>query len=424
MRIIVSPLVLLKNYMKPILLFTGSLLIVSIASSQNVGINTDGSAPSMLLHLKIPSGDDGIRVQNASGSGDGFFNFQDGTADVWSIGFDDSDANKFKFSNSGALGTDDKVTIQTDGWVGVRTSSPQSYFEVKGDATANAISWVGILRNLDNSSGVGHGVGLQFKGSNYTSLELDKWAGIAGISDNQGSGSASWWDNVGLAFYTVENADAAGVPTEAVRINSAGNVGIGTSTPSEKLHVVGDTRVSGLAGTGTRITASDANGTLTNIGPGTDGQVLMQTSSGPSYQYPHTFNSVSLGSDIQVSSSSWANVTGMSLTFTATQTEALIMLSGSGFAYTNSMAYVQFRVHNGSASLGGTNTTMQTYDDVTGTLTSWSCNYTKKITGLTIGNSYTYTVQGQVGGIMGTYNAAIFPASYPDTHHLTLTVMQ
>ena len=45
------------------------------------------------------------------------------------------------------------------------------------------------------------------------------------------------------------------------------------------------------------------------------------------------------------------------------------MLSGSGFAYTNSMAYVQFRVHS-SASLGGTNTTMQTYDDVTGTLTS------------------------------------------------------
>ncbi len=237
MRIIVSPLVLLKNYMKPILLFTGSLLIVSIASSQNVGINTDGSTPSMLLHLKIPSGDDGIRVQNASGSGDGFFNFQDGTADVWSIGFDDSDANKFKFSNSGALGTDDKVTIQTDGWVGVRTSSPQSYFEVKGDATASAISWVGILRNPDNSSGVGHGVGLQFKGSNYTSLELDKWAGIAGISDNQGSGSASWWDNVGLAFYTVENADAAGVPTEAVRINSAGNVGIGTSTPSAQLVV-------------------------------------------------------------------------------------------------------------------------------------------------------------------------------------------
>ena len=76
MRIIVSPLVLLKNYMKPILLFTGSLLIVSIASSQNVGINTDGSAPSMLLHLKIPSGDDGIRVQNASGSGDGFLTFK------------------------------------------------------------------------------------------------------------------------------------------------------------------------------------------------------------------------------------------------------------------------------------------------------------------------------------------------------------
>ncbi len=212
-------------------------LITTVCAAQNVGINTDGSAPTMLLHLKIPSGDDGIRVQNASGSADGYFNFQDGTTDVWSMGFDDSDANKFKFSNGNALGTNDRVTIQTDGWVGVRTSSPQSYFEVKGDATASAISWVGILRNPDNSSGVGHGVGLRFKGSNYTSLELDKWAGIAGISDNQGSGSASWWDNVGLAFYTVENADAAGVPVESVRINSAGNMGIGTSTPSAQLVV-------------------------------------------------------------------------------------------------------------------------------------------------------------------------------------------
>lgn len=222
--------------MKLIMLFSFSIC-TTLCFSQNVGINTDGSTPTMMLHVKITSGDDGIRVQNASGSADAFFNFQDGTTDVWSIGFDDSDANKFKFSNASNLGTNDMVTIQTDGWTGIRTSSPQSYFEVKGDATASAISWVGILRNPDNSGGVGHGVGLQFKGSNYTALELDKWAGIAGISDNQGSGSASWWDNVGLAFYTVENADAAGVPVESVRINSAGNMGIGTATPSAQLVV-------------------------------------------------------------------------------------------------------------------------------------------------------------------------------------------
>jgi hypothetical protein len=100
------------------------------------------------------------------------------------------------------------------------------------------------------------------------------------------------------------------------------------------------------------------------------------------------------------------------------------MFSGSGFAYTNSMALVQFRVHDGSASLGGTNTKMQSYDDVTGTITSWSCSYTKKVTGLTIGNSYTYTLQGQVAGVSGTYNAAIFVTSNPDTHHLNLTVLQ
>ncbi|MCF8462203.1 MAG: hypothetical protein K9G46_15885 [Flavobacteriales bacterium] len=46
------------------------------------------------------------------------------------------------------------------------------------------------------------------------------------------------------------------------RTNNAGNVGIGITTPTEKLHVVGNTRVSSLAGTGSRPVYADANGVL------------------------------------------------------------------------------------------------------------------------------------------------------------------
>ncbi|MFT5859322.1 MAG: hypothetical protein ACI865_001423 [Flavobacteriaceae bacterium] len=202
------------------------------------------------------------------------------------------------------------------------------------------------------------------------------------------------------------------------------NVGIGTAVPAEKLHVAGSARVDNLSGVGTRVVGSDVNGTLLNVGPGTNGQVLMQTPTGPAYQAPTSFNSTSLGADIQVTGATWGNVAGMTVTFTATQTDALLMFSGSGFAWTNSMAYVQFRIRNGGTSLGGTNTHMQSYDDVTGTTTPWSCTYTRKITGLVIGTLYTYTLQGQVGGILGTNNAAIFAATNPDFHHLTLTVLQ
>jgi hypothetical protein len=134
--------------------------------------------------------------------------------------------------------------------------------------------------------------------------------------------------------------------------------------------------------------------------------------------------SVSLAADYTVNTGAWANVAPMTVTFTATKTTALVQFSSSGFAYTNSMAYVQFRVWNSTTgvSIGGTNTHMQSYDDTKGTLTPWSCTFTKNITGLTPGTTYTLIVQGQRNGIWGTYDAVINAASMPDSHHMTLTV--
>ena len=52
-----------------------------------------------------------------------------------------------------------------------------------------------------------------------------------------------------------------------------GNVGIGTTGPLQKLHVVGDARISGLSGVGTRNVYATVNGDLTTTGPtsGADG---------------------------------------------------------------------------------------------------------------------------------------------------------
>ena len=48
-----------------------------------------------------------------------------------------------------------------------------------------------------------------------------------------------------LSFWTSNTGGVDGVPEERMTIRASGNVGIGTSTPTSKLHVVGDTRITG-----------------------------------------------------------------------------------------------------------------------------------------------------------------------------------
>jgi membrane-associated protease RseP (regulator of RpoE activity) len=79
-------------------------------------------------------------------------------------------------------------------------------------------------------------------------------------------------------------------------------------------------------------------------------------------------------------------------------------------------------VLNNGVSIGGTNEKIQNYDDVTGTITPWSCSYVRLVTGLTVGANYSLQIQGKVGGILGTYNAIIDPAL--DGHHMSLSVVQ
>jgi len=133
-------------------------------------------------------------------------------------------------------------------------------------------------------------------------------------------------------------------------------------------------------------------------------------------------NGVSLAVTHTVNTAAWANVAGMSFTFTAQTTTAIVMFSASGYGYTNSMAYVQYRVMNGGSPLGSTQTKIQSYDNATGTITPWSCTYTRYVTGLIVGNNYTFSVQSQRGGILGAYDALVNPAL--DGHHMSLSVIQ
>lgn len=101
-------------------------------SAQNVGINTDGSLPGMMLDIKVPSGDDGIRINNNSGTGDAMINLQDGGTSVWTFGLDASNANRFILSNGGVLSTTNFISVQTTGEVGIGVNNPPRKLSVEG----------------------------------------------------------------------------------------------------------------------------------------------------------------------------------------------------------------------------------------------------------------------------------------------------
>lgn len=194
----------------------------------------------------------------------------------------------------------------------------------------------------------------------------------------------------------------------------AQNVGIGIAAPTERLHVNGNVRFSGAL--------------MPNNLPGTTGQILISQGAGVAPIWGSVAGnqvvSTSLAGSRTVNTAAWSAVAGMTVTFTARSTSALVMFSASGYGYTNSMSYVQFRVFNVTTGTNvvQTHEKIQNYDNFTGTITPWSCSANTLITGLTIGTNYTLRVDGQRNGIYGTYDAVIDTAQ--PGHHMNLTVIQ
>lgn len=194
----------------------------------------------------------------------------------------------------------------------------------------------------------------------------------------------------------------------------AQNVGIGIATPTERLHVNGNVRFSGAL--------------MPNNLPGTTGQILISQGAGVAPIWGtvagNQIVSTSLSGFREGTTTTWSAVTGMTVTFTARSTSAFVMFSASGYGYTNSMSYVQFRVFNVTTgtSVVQTQEKIQNYDTFTGTVTPWSCSANALLTGLTIGTSYTLRVDWQRNGILGTYNPVVDTAQ--PGHHMNLSVIQ
>jgi hypothetical protein len=256
----------------------GGVEAMRIDSSGNVGIGT--SSPQGTLHVTrnhgsqpVPFGSEPqVIVGGAQGGGGAqgymgslWFASADGTADfnkaAGIVGNSLGDFNptsseghlEFYTTPANSITPAERMRIDSSGNVGIGTSSPTLPLDVVASSNSQAVKIRG--RASDNLS----------------ALIFDNNSGNASgnVSYIQGLGSASGY----LAFATTN--------TERMRINSRGNVGIGTTSPTGRLNVVRSDNVEVF-----RVTNNLASGTTNDLS-----QVISAQAAGTGFNLLRLFTS-------------------------------------------------------------------------------------------------------------------------------------
>jgi len=234
----------------PYSLITNNTAALNITTNGNVGIGIGN--PTTRLQIAVPSTGttltglnkySGIQLNQTNSVNDEF-------AGITTSGISSGTQGGLLFQSSGGYGikmhfltTDDfsvgmknRMTLDHLGNLGIGIANPATKLHVKGTTnvlrleTTNAIVSGGACY-LDLYDSAGRGAYLGFGGSSNT---LDIWN-----------------DTAGVTRFGTNN-------TERMRIDSSGNVGIGIGSPTGKLHVVGNTKV-------TSGTAGGVQSTITNM---------------------------------------------------------------------------------------------------------------------------------------------------------------
>jgi len=197
---------------------------ISYFNAGNVGIGT--ASPVSPLHVysnnAITGTGGGLTIEQ-DGTGDALLQFLLTASKRWVVGIDNDDNNNFKISGTSDLSTDNGLTITNSTYnVGIGTASPSKKLHVVGDAVLDGGSFNLTVDHGSNSGG--YGISLNGTGSNLPFL---RW--YDGTTILAGMRTAS------NGNFTIQTNGF----NDRLTINSSGNVGIGTTSPSAKLDVAG-----------------------------------------------------------------------------------------------------------------------------------------------------------------------------------------
>lgn len=197
-------------------LITNAAERIRITETGNVGIGTSSVAANVKLEvtgrIQVTTDNPDVRSVTASGRG-------------WRIGNESAGTTLGSFYIQGSSDgfVSNFVTplyITSTGSVGIGTSTPNSALHVNGNITLPGRELLGSISGSTNGQ-------LSLTGGN--TFLGGTGAGIAV------RGTTATFNPGGLELYYA----SGGATVEAMRITSAGNVGIGTSLPGAKLHVIG-----------------------------------------------------------------------------------------------------------------------------------------------------------------------------------------
>jgi len=234
---------------------------VRIDSSGNVGIGTTGPGTKLDVVASTTGktwADYAGTVGTFERNGDSNINIVSSNNGVGGVWFGDTDSmvrGRIRYEHASDrmelwTNNSEKVSITSAGNVGIGTTSPGSKLDINnniqidtysaGTTIAHNAGYIKLLSDAKTGWAPGDELGkIEFYSKDTSGIGTRNAASIRAVN-NQGNGSSTTTFEGELAFYTslVNTTEA-----EAVRIDSAGNVGIGTTSPSNKLEVVGSNAV-------------------------------------------------------------------------------------------------------------------------------------------------------------------------------------